>query len=66
MQDLVITCIQCGTEFEFTIKEQLRFKKMKFDDPKRCRSCRKNKSRPSGSRDNRFNNKNKYYGFHDE
>lgn len=41
MENMVITCIQCETEFEFSIDEQIRHRKMNFDDPKRCDSCRK-------------------------
>jgi hypothetical protein len=38
-----IICIQCEREFEFSINEQLRCKKMNFDIPKRCPDCRKKK-----------------------
>lgn len=41
LENMVITCIQCEKEFEFSIDEQIRHRKMNFDDPKRCHSCRK-------------------------
>ncbi|MFC1811433.1 zinc-ribbon domain containing protein [Thermodesulfobacteriota bacterium] len=45
MESIIITCIQCDTEFEFTDKEQEKFQQRGFDPPLRCFSCRKNKSR---------------------
>ena len=57
MENMVITCIQCETEFEFSIDEQIRYRKMNFDDPKRCHSCRKRKSRPPSFQGKRFNNR---------
>jgi DNA-directed RNA polymerase subunit RPC12/RpoP len=43
MENKTITCIQCETEFVFTIHDQLRYEKMNFDEPRRCPECRKNK-----------------------
>jgi DNA-directed RNA polymerase subunit RPC12/RpoP len=66
MENMAISCIQCGTEFEFSINEQLHYKEMNFDDPKRCPSCRKRKSRPSSFQDKKFNNKKRYYQLKNE
>jgi hypothetical protein len=45
MESQYITCIQCNTEFEFTIVEQEHFQARGFDPPRRCPSCRKKKFR---------------------
>ena len=45
MKDKVITCIQCESEFVFTVSEQVRFAARGFDRPKRCPECRKKKDR---------------------
>ena len=50
MKDELITCIQCGIQFEFKINEQLHYETMGFDDPKRCSDCRKRKTRQTGDR----------------
>ena len=43
MESIIITCIQCDTEFEFTTKEQEKYQRKGFDLPLRCSICRKNK-----------------------
>ena len=45
MKDKIMTCIQCGNAFVFTVAEQARFIAHHFDKPKRCQECRKKKSR---------------------
>jgi len=45
MKNMLITCIQCQEDFEFTVHEQEKFKQRGFDIPLRCPQCRKNKSR---------------------
>ena len=45
MENMVITCIQCEEDFEFTVEEQEKLKKRGFDAPLRCPQCRKHKSR---------------------
>lgn len=45
MGDMVITCIQCKEDFDFSIEEQEKLEKRGFDVPLRCPRCRKNKSR---------------------
>ena len=43
MEPIEIECVSCGQSFEFTIEEQRIYNKKKFNDPKRCPECRKNK-----------------------
>ncbi len=43
METLILECIQCENEFEYTAAEQEYFERMGFDDPKRCPYCRKHK-----------------------
>ena len=45
METMIITCIQCDEEFEFTVEEQEKFQRRGFDAPLRCSQCRKNKYR---------------------
>ena len=45
MNDKIITCIQCGNTFVFTVAEQERCIAHRFDKPKRCPQCRKNRVR---------------------
>ncbi|MBC8394411.1 MAG: zinc-ribbon domain containing protein [Deltaproteobacteria bacterium] len=55
MEELIIHCIQCGTEFVYSVDDQMRYREMNFDDPKRCKSCRKKKSKRIDSADKRVN-----------
>ena len=45
MEDLLMVCIQCEEEFEFSVLEQKKYEDRGYDIPKRCPSCRKHKSR---------------------
>ena len=63
MEDKIITCIQCETDFEFTIDDQLRYKQMNFDEPRRCPDCRKNKLRTTDSQNMKRNRKKISYRF---
>lgn len=49
MQDKIITCRDCGTEFTFTVAEQEFYQEKGFEnDPVRCKDCRiakKNRNR---------------------
>ena len=37
----MITCVECSTEFEFSVGEQQKFKELGFNnEPKRCKPCR--------------------------
>ncbi len=43
METIILECIQCENEFEYTASEQEYCERMEFDDPKRCPYCRKHK-----------------------
>ena len=43
MTNMLITCIQCEADFEFSAQDQEKFQRMGFDLPKRCPQCRKHK-----------------------
>lgn len=45
-----IICVQCGNPFVFPAQEQERFNALGFDEPKRCRECRKRKVKDGPSR----------------
>ncbi len=60
MENKTITCILCGVEFEFTFDEQLRYKKMNFDKPRRCPDCRKKKLRSPDFQDKKRKQKQKF------
>ena len=41
MEDKVLVCQDCGTEFVFTVGEQEFYKEKGFEnEPKRCKACR--------------------------
>jgi hypothetical protein len=52
MKDKTITCIQCESEFVFTVAEQARFLAHGFTKPRRCPECRKKKDRGIEINDN--------------
>ena len=39
----ILSCKECGTDFEFTLGEQTFYKDKNFPDPVRCIPCRKTK-----------------------
>lgn len=40
-QDKTITCVDCGTDFVFTAREQEFYAEKGFNnEPKRCKACR--------------------------
>lgn len=43
MENIEIECMSCGQAFEFTVYEQLLFRRKNFDEPRRCPDCRKQK-----------------------
>ena len=45
METKWIVCLQCETEFEFDASEQRRYAEKGYDDPRRCPSCRKHKTK---------------------
>ena len=42
MPDKVLVCVDCGSDFTFTVRDQEFFAKQNppFNDPKRCKPCR--------------------------
>lgn len=48
MENKHLTCIQCGTEFIFSVEEQERFAVRGFGAPKRCPACRDRKQKLFG------------------
>ena len=45
METILLECIQCQSEFEYSPAEQEYHDRMGFDDPKRCPYCRKHKTK---------------------
>ena len=45
MKDMILVCVQCESEFEFSAVEQKKCEDRGYDIPKRCPSCRKHKYR---------------------
>lgn len=45
----MLTCVDCGQQFEFSVDEQKFFEEKGFGEPKRCLNCRRAK------KDNRKN-----------
>ena len=44
-----ITCVECSTDFEFSVGEQQKFKELGFtNEPKRCKPCREAKKARAG------------------
>jgi CxxC-x17-CxxC domain-containing protein len=41
----VLSCTDCGAQFEFSAEEQERFAARGFSEPKRCKRCRDAKRR---------------------
>ncbi|MFH1991287.1 MAG: zinc-ribbon domain containing protein [Pseudomonadota bacterium] len=64
MENLILTCIQCNTDFEFGAGEQQKYQERGFDVPLRCPQCRKNKYRDSEHQERRkFKDKKKHHRF---
>jgi len=38
--DLILTCVDCGVDFVFTVAEQRFFESKQLSVPKRCKKCR--------------------------
>lgn len=51
MEDILLTCIQCETEFVFNIREQLKYERLGFTEPRRCPQCRRHKSKPQDTQE---------------
>ena len=53
-KDKTIKCIDCGTEFIFTVRDQEFYHEKGFsNEPKRCKECREKKK---SERNNKFQN----------
>jgi len=71
MENLILACIQCQENFEFTIDEQEKFEQRGFDLPRRCPQCRKHKSRdiehpePRNPKNKKKHYRQKFDGFID-
>ncbi len=39
-QDVMVRCVDCGAEFEFTTREQLYYQEQGWNPPRRCKTCR--------------------------
>ena len=51
LTDKTINCIDCHTDFTFTVKEQEFFDKMGFKPTRRCVSCRAKRRAEAGGSD---------------
>lgn len=60
-KDKTIKCVDCGTEFVFTARDQEFYAEKGFtNEPKRCRDCRnKKKAEKNGNRFNSNFNSNR-------
>ncbi len=38
--DVMVKCVDCGAEFEFTTREQMFYQENGWDAPRRCKTCR--------------------------
>lgn len=56
-KDKTIKCIDCGTEFVFTSRDQEFYKEQGFNnEPKRCKQCRDKKKAEKSKFNNKRNN----------
>lgn len=52
-KDKTIKCVDCGTEFVFTARDQEFYAEKGFtNEPKRCKPCRDKKKAEKNNRDN--------------
>ncbi len=59
MEDITLKCVDCGSDFVFTVGEQEFYKEKQLpNQPKRCKACRdaKKNSRFRGNRPERKEN----------
>ena len=47
-QDVMVRCVDCGAEFEFTTREQLYYQEQGWNPPRRCKTCRAKRKPASG------------------
>lgn len=62
METVILTCIQCDDDFEFSVYEQKKYNQKGFDPPLRCLKCRKNKAKKTEALEKKkFKDKKKQY-----
>ncbi len=62
MEDMILVCVRCEEEFEFSALEQEKYEDRGYDIPKRCPTCRKHKYRNMDAMDDRrHTNKKREY-----
>jgi hypothetical protein len=67
METIILTCIQCEEDFEFSSYEQEKYSQKGFDLPLRCAQCRKNKNKKTEFVEKRkFKDKKKHYRLKSE
>ena len=67
METLILTCIQCEEDFEFSPDEQQKYTQKGFDAPLRCSECRKNKAKkPKLLEKRKVRDKKKHYRLKNE
>ena len=50
LQDRVLTCVDCGADFVFTVGEQIFFQDKQFKNlPKRCKACKQKRTPAQGA-----------------
>jgi CxxC-x17-CxxC domain-containing protein len=49
IQDLELTCSDCGQEFTFSGEDQAFFQERGYSTPKRCKACRQAKKNEQGA-----------------
>lgn len=59
MEDKTIECVECKSEFVFTVNEQKFYAERGFgNEPKRCAKCRADKKNRMNNRENKDSNNN--------
>lgn len=67
METMILNCIQCEEDFEFSIDEQKKYNQKGFDAPLRCSQCRRNKAKSSDHEGKRkIRDKKKHYRLKSE
>ncbi len=48
MADITISCVECGSDFAFTDRDQAFYAERGMSQPKRCRNCRQARKQSGG------------------
>lgn len=59
MSDKMITCLDCGAEFNFTAGEQEWFMARQLVEPKYCKDCRNKRRERRAQKENQKHYKNR-------